>query len=213
VSRATTRSAEITEIGDEFAPPAAVTAKNVASPLSNRIVNVGFVTALVLAIACLVMSGAYAFKFQSNAESLVMQILRSDPAALADGHFQLFTFAQAYLSRVLLLSCGVFVGMAFGFLGFALFLLGVNGDIAAEGQAQGTSLKVSRLAPGAFVIACSAILVGVCATRPVVFDYNEQLLRPPSAPPVSGGKTGPAEQDREGALPPPTVQPFVNRKP
>lgn len=79
---------------------------------------------------------------------------------------------QLYVARILLLSCGVVVGMALGFLGFALFLLGVEGTQDVEGTAPSLTLKLARLSPGAFVIICSAVLVGVCVTRPLPFNYG-----------------------------------------
>jgi hypothetical protein len=136
------------------------------------LLNIGFMTALVLATICLLAGGYYLYRFQGATQASVLNVLdgkRTPPA----GVFQLALMAQMYLARVQLLSCGIFIGMAFGFLGFGLFLLGVKGQIDAEGSSKALTLKVLNLSPGVFVLLCATILIGTCATRSLPFGYGQ----------------------------------------
>lgn len=70
--------------------------------------------------------GYYLYRFQAVTQGSVLRVL-SGQQRPEPGAFQVAVVAQMYLARVQLLSCGIFVGMAFGFLGFGLFLLGIKG--------------------------------------------------------------------------------------
>jgi hypothetical protein len=76
------------------------------------------------------------------------------------------------MARVALLSCGVFTGMSFGFLGFALFLLGIKKEINADAQYENFQVKLARMSPGVFIILIAAILIGVCVTHSTPFTYE-----------------------------------------
>lgn len=129
---------------------------------SQRLLNVGFATGILLAIFCLGIASWYLIsylRFGTGALGGTGSSAAPDPASL---------MANMYMARVLLQSCGLAVGMAFGFLGFSLFLLGVGGTMDASASAPGgLGIQVARISPGAFVMLCSAILVGLCATRDV----------------------------------------------
>lgn len=93
--------------------------------------------------------------------------------------------------RLLLLSTGIFVGMSFGFLGFALCLIQAKGDIELEGSTQDYKLKVARLSPGLFVILCATVIIIICAT----FRIEYQVSR------AAGSAGTPAEDAPPGGLP------------
>jgi len=66
---------------------------------------------------------------------------------------------------------GIICGAAFGFLGFALFLLGAKGDMDAAFQDSQHKVQLERMAPGSFVIFIAAILIGVCSIHPVKLEF------------------------------------------
>ena len=71
--------------------------------------------------------------------------------------------------RFALLACGMMGGVVLGFLGLALFLLGVNGDMNGKAEGRGYSLYWNHVAPGTLVIIAATVLIGVCALQPVRF--------------------------------------------
>jgi hypothetical protein len=79
--------------------------------------------------------------------------------------------AHASLWKFILQSCGIICGAAFGFLGFALFLLGAKGDMDAAFQDSQHKVQLERMAPGSFVIFIAAILIGVCSIHPVKLEF------------------------------------------
>ena len=83
--------------------------------------------------------------------------------------------------RLLLLSTGIFVGMSFGFLGFALCLIQAKGDIELEGSTADYKLKVARLSPGLFVILCSTVIIIVCATFRIEYQETGRKVEWPSS--------------------------------
>ena len=129
---------------------------------SQKILNIGFVTALGLATVCLLLSGYYMISFQTSANMAVKRVLEQGesnqvPGQAAERLYRYQTNRLAltvhmYIARVLLPSCGIFVGLAFGFLGFSLFLIGVNGEVDVRlDTSTKIQLQVTRLAPGIFV--------------------------------------------------------------
>lgn len=92
---------------------------------SQRILDAGFVIALLLAMACLGLNALYLFRFLSSATISLPDAMSSASQANSD----LAIAGHQDVARVVLLPCGVFVGMSFGFLGFALFLIGIKGEM------------------------------------------------------------------------------------
>jgi hypothetical protein len=154
------------------APPPAGDGAEVKNAVPARVfaplvLNIGFIVGLALAAVCLGIAGFHLISYQLYARAAMDGISNG----ASDAHALIF---YIYMARVLLLSCGLAVGMAFGFLGFSLFLFGIEGSIDASAQgAGGVGLQVARLSPGAFVMLCSAILVGMCATREVTAQVQE----------------------------------------
>lgn len=167
--------------------PAKKSAEDNTPSFSTRILNSGFIVGLILAGICLLMSGYYMIKFQSLTSSAVNDVI-SHTMSVKNGRIDIDTAKEQYamirlalsihmyIARVLLLSCGIFTGLAFGFLGFSLFLIGVKGNVDVDLNAQDRyKMQVARLSPGLFVILCSAVLIILCATRslPVSFSNNK----------------------------------------
>lgn len=140
---------------------------------SQKVLNAGFFAALVLAGVCLVGSMVYLASFLYSTQAAMDDILTK--AATTNVNFYLVELAvnaRMVTARIALLSCGITVGMSFGFLGFALFLIGVKGEMDVEAQNEKYSVKIARMAPGGFVILCAVVLIAVCVTRSTPFSYT-----------------------------------------
>jgi hypothetical protein len=92
-------------------------------------------------------------------------------AQIDEASLRLGIVARMMVAKMCLISCGIHVGMSFGFLGFALFLLGVKGEMDVNAKSEGYQVKIARISPGVFVILCAAILIGVCVTQKMEFKY------------------------------------------
>jgi hypothetical protein len=89
--------------------------------------------------------------------------------------------SRMYMGTLAYKSCGLFVGMAFGFLGFALFLFGIRDLMAVKGTYGKASLDIAKMSPGAFVILCASIIIAICVARGAAIDYqNDGTNLPPS---------------------------------
>ena len=149
---------------------------------STGILNAGFVFALVLASACLLTSSLYLYTFLSETMHKIDGLLsRAGSPGVTEVLIQLGINAALVSARLALLSCGVFVAMAFGFLGFGLFLIGVKGEIEASGTTETFGIKVARMSPGLFVMTGTLVLVGVCVTHRTPFDYRMEQPAPSQA--------------------------------
>lgn len=149
---------------------------------SGRILNVGFVFALILAAVCLASSTIYLYTFLSTTMTKIDGLLaRAGTPGVTEVLIQLGINAALVSARLALLSCGVFVAMAFGFLGFGLFLIGVKGEIEASGSNETFGFKVARMSPGVFVMTATLLLVGICVTHRTPFDYRMEQAAPSAA--------------------------------
>lgn len=157
---------------------------------SRRVLNIGFLAALTLAAVAFMMTGWYLKRFAEGSENVVSLVLNSakSGAPMSASSMELLQNAlgvQSYIARVLLVSCGMFIALSFGFLGFALFLVGAAGasDVAAS-SGTGFNLSLTAIAPGTIAILAAAILAGVCVTRPLAANIElggSQARRPPAA--------------------------------
>jgi hypothetical protein len=149
-------------------------------PFAPKLLDIGFATALVLALACLALSGLYLFRFLTIAnDGIEHSVQTAITSGATETVQQLAINARIVMALLALLSCGAFVGLAFGFLGFGLFLLGVKGEMDVKGETGAYQLTVARMTPGVFVILCAAILIGICVTRETPFDFSHEQRREP----------------------------------
>ena len=137
----------------------------------------GYKAGILLSFAGIIASAVYLFAF-----------LRMSPGTATD---EIQLLSQTAERRLLLLSTGIFVGMSFGFLGFALFLIQAKGDLDLEGSVQDYKLKMARVSPGLFVILCATAIIIVCATFPIEYEMkgaakkSEAAIGPADRPHVS----------------------------
>ena len=137
--------------------------------------NAGFVFALVLAGACLLFSAIYLYTFLRGTSAgidPVVQGLQTNPSS---GSLEVIINGRLVMARLSLLSCGIFVGVSFGFLGFALCLLGIKESIDVDLETDTYKAKFARMSPGVLIIICSSILTGFCATRQTPFWYEKTV--------------------------------------
>jgi hypothetical protein len=133
----------------------------------DGMIKYGFYAGLVLATVCLVFTIAY-ISFYSY--SLEQSYERHVPAYLGENNPDILTcimLGRTALNKALLQSCGVVGGIAFGFVGFSLFLLGVKGTTDGSGNAAGYSFTFKRLAPGSLVVLAAIVLIGVSANHKI----------------------------------------------
>jgi hypothetical protein len=83
--------------------------------------------------------------------------------------------ARLVMARIALLSCGLLAGLSFGFLGFSLFLIGVDGESDVSGEHSDYKITLSKVSPGIIVLLAATILIGVCATRETPFWYERTV--------------------------------------
>jgi hypothetical protein len=122
----------------------------------QALLNIGFGFALAVAAECLTLSAWYLFTFLQATNSGVESVLRNAlQSSTPTSVIQLSILARTAMARFALLSCGVCVGMGFGFLGFALFLLGIKGEMDVEARHENAQIKAARMAPGVFVMLCA----------------------------------------------------------
>jgi hypothetical protein len=120
---------------------------------------------------CFFTASFYMYLFLSHTDTFLSNLL--DKAAnglMKKETVDLLIYGRLVSSRLALLSCGVLAGLSLGLVGFCLFLVGAKGEIEATGENQLAKLHLTRLAPGALVLFCSVVLIGVCVTHKVKFD-------------------------------------------
>lgn len=157
-------------VASEQAEPTAVGSGE--GSFSQKILNVGFAAALVLAAMCLAMGAFYLYTFLRSTNAGIDQVLGNMVSRVPGDVLYMSINGRLVMARVALMSCGIFVGMSFGFLGFALFLVGAKGEINAAGSFESYSVKIARMSPGVFVLLCATVLIGVCVSRSTPFSYQ-----------------------------------------
>jgi hypothetical protein len=142
----------------------------------QTLLNIGFAFALILSGACLVLSAVYLYQFLNATNTGVEQLISKVGTNLPSGTLEVAINGRLVTSRVALLSCGVSAGLSFGFLGFALFLLGIKKEIDVDAEYDNFKVKLARMSPGVLVILIAAVLIGVCVTHRTPFWYENAAI-------------------------------------
>ena len=95
---------------------------------------------------------------------------------------QMHLVAVTTHNRMLLQSTAVFVGMAFGFLGFALFLIGAKGSSDVKAKLGDRQISLTNLAPGLVVILCATTIIMFAVWKPINFEISPADTRPTTPP-------------------------------
>ena len=149
------------------------------SLVTPMLFSFGFCFGLMMALVCLLTGIGYLIWYQHEASShqkiingyvKTLDTLQDDlPGHNAKtqtgkrsallGVMMMSINSQNIQSRLSLQACGVLIGMAFGFLGFALFLIGVKEPMGVEAGGEKSvvhvSLKLTNALPGVVVIICA----------------------------------------------------------
>ncbi|QDU05702.1 hypothetical protein V6x_54430 [Gimesia chilikensis] len=169
------------------------------SRFTRKILDFGFLTGVVIAGISLILSAVYLYCFLwTTSSSIKMQLdkyklIEEGSAEIAKQQafiLELAINSEMVIARIALISCGVFVGMSFGFLGFSLFLIGVRGEMDVSAQTEKIQVKVARMSPGVFVITSSVILIAVCVNRETPFKYLREQGNSSSQSSNSSGNLG-----------------------
>jgi hypothetical protein len=157
--------------------------------LSSTAATLTFFVLLAAGLVCLTTASVYLYRFQSHTEEIKSGFQTGTGSV--NGYFditklQVSAISIAYQSRIELLSTGVYVGLALAFLGFALIVIGVHGDISGSASRGDTKVSLSHLSPGVFVIVCSATLIAICTTRSLPLDISSSGARMPELLPPRG---------------------------
>jgi hypothetical protein len=165
-------------------------ARDATDSLTSQLVLWSFVAAVVLAIAGFIVVAVYLFRYFNHALGAFSAPTMTQLANMAPNAMQSMLLARTGLWKFILQSCGIVSGVALGFLGFALFLLGAKGDMDAAFDDSQHKVQLSRMAPGSFVLLIAAILIGLCSTKSVTLDLptvETRVVPIQSNQPTSGG--------------------------
>lgn len=174
---------------------------------SDALIRRGFFAAVVFSMLgfCTVAVYLFYFAFQMNAAFGARSV--GALHSLGSGEELQVLFVHVAAWHFGLQSCGVMAGVVLGFLGLALFLLGIQGDIEGTARVSGYSFQFSHMAPGTLVILAATILIGICATRTGAEVAIGPSGKPPQAetatPDRGSAATGAPAQ--VGSVPDPTA--------
>jgi hypothetical protein len=144
---------------------------NVSFP--QHILNFGFYVGLILAGLSLVATIIYLGMFLHSTSSGIETIIKYDGTDKNSWLTKDIAIkSRLYMGSLCLVSCGIMVGLAFGFLGFGLFLIGVRDVMDAEGSATDFKVKLANISPGLLLLLCATLLIGFCATHQTPFQLN-----------------------------------------
>lgn len=124
----------------------------------------------------------------------IFQLNAPDPASVQN-ELQLLSITTD--RRLQLLSTAMFIAMAFGFLGFGLFLIQAKGDVEAEGGFKDYKFKFANLSPGLFVILCSTVIIIFSATFKIGYDFTKSSKESQQA-----NKDATSTTEGQGGMPP-----------
>ena len=127
---------------------------------NDKFLNWGYKAAILLSFSGMIGSALYLFLFQLN---------QADPASYSS---EISLIGLTADMQMRLLSTAIFVGMSFGFLGFALFLIQAKGSVDIDASSESHKLKITQLSPGLFVILCATAIIIMASTYKIGFSME-----------------------------------------
>jgi hypothetical protein len=119
-------------------------------------------------------------KLQDLLDKLMEGLPKADKPTFPEAKILRFSVAATIsLMRVSLLSSGIMVGVAFGFLGFALFVMGITDAANLNLGVQASQLVLEHAAPGLIVLVVAAVLIAVCVTQRIEVPLEPDNKAPP----------------------------------
>jgi hypothetical protein len=145
--------------------------ENPSRKIPAKLIKFGYYSGLIAFFICL-LSSLIAISFFLYSTYFWVDTLGASKEII--GNIELLN-ARLVMARIALLSCGLLAGLSFGFLGFSLFLIGIDGESDISGEHSDYKITLSRVSPGIIVLLAATILIGVCATRETPFWYKRTV--------------------------------------
>jgi hypothetical protein len=172
---------------------------------SQRVLDAGFLFALGLSLVTFLGTLTYLFyNMVITNRSIASATDRFWSGQGTDASAAWTVNSMTLLAQIGLRGSGLLVGLALGFLGFALFLVGVKGEMDMNASSQPIRVKVSRMSPGVFVIVCATVVIGLSITHSLTTSTSIQPVAansPATAGPDPANIPGPVS----GAVPAPVL--------
>jgi predicted small integral membrane protein len=150
----------------------------------------GYKTAIFLSLFALIASSAFLFYYLS----------KSNPEQISAA-----TMAAYSAERLMvLLSTAIFVAMAFGFLGFALFLIQAHGEVSGSLEHGNTKVNIARMSPGIFVILCATVIILFAISSNMGYKQKNVINSEPAPSVINdsiSGENTEAEPEDEFVMP------------
>jgi hypothetical protein len=164
--------------------------------------------ALGCAAVCMIFTLLYVFSYSLDSTISFERHFDAYLASSNSGNLSTVLGLHMAQNRMFLQSCGMVAGIFFACVGLALFLVGIQSTVDANGQLKDYSTNIRRLVPGGLILLASMIFVGVSAMNPIDF----QLGPVPPAPTAAAAPSSPTEAAPTEATPAPpqTLSPTGN---
>lgn len=126
---------------------------------SQRLLDWGFAIALFMAVVLMFSGAAFLLIYQLGETKSINDLLDSGLTDAALANSGAIRLAHAGL---VFNSCGLFVGWAIAFLGFAMFLADARGSIDASADVVGRKVELRNAPPGVITVVCATAIVITC---------------------------------------------------
>lgn len=139
----------------------------------KRELVLGVTLASVCLLSALITLAWFMFLMSGTMEAMseLIDTLIKDPTQNAST-LRYAVAARIALTHESLVASGVMVGVAFGFVGFALFVMGITGAAEIEGKTRDYSFALKNAAPGLVLLVVAAVLIAVCISQRVEVEYT-----------------------------------------
>jgi hypothetical protein len=152
---------------NDFAPP---DPPQPTPPATSRdpLIRYSVFAALGCAALCMVFTILYIFSYSLDS---TLSFERHFDSYASGNTANLPTVLGLHMAqnRMFQQSCGMVAGIFFAFVGLALFFMGIQGTLDANGQVKDYAGSAKRLIPGGVILLASMIFVGVSAMHPIDF--------------------------------------------
>jgi len=191
--------------------------QNPPAPSRDPLIRYSVLVALGCAAVCMVFTILYIFSYSLDS---TLSFERHFDSYASGNAANLPTVLGLHMAqnRMFQQSCGMVAGIFFAFVGLALFFMGIQGTLDANGQVRDYAGSAKRLIPGGVILLASMIFVGISAMHPVDFVLGPTAPAatiitptatvPPAAAPAT---TNPSPQSQ--AQPAPATPPTAHLAP
>jgi hypothetical protein len=152
---------------NDFAPPDPPQ-QTPPAPTRDPLIRYSVLAALGCAALCMVFTILYIFSYSLDS---TLSFERHFDSYASGNTANLPTVLGLHMAqnRMFQQSCGMVAGIFFAFVGLALFFMGIQGTLDANGQVRDYSGSAKRLIPGGVILLASMIFVGISAMHPIDF--------------------------------------------